>query len=89
LAMVLFPAPAGPSMATTMRFCIVSAKKQDNKRRTGGRESRVGGDSVPPCRDAARCRFESYLGSHEDGPLRLLELREEPQFGFELDDLCH
>jgi hypothetical protein len=24
-AMVLFPAPAGPSMATTILFCVVSA----------------------------------------------------------------
>ncbi len=31
--MVLFPAPAGPSMATTIHFCVFSAKSQDNKRR--------------------------------------------------------
>src|SRR5260370_26945150 len=31
LAMVLFPAPAGPSIATTTRFCFVSAKRQNNR----------------------------------------------------------
>jgi hypothetical protein len=29
LAMVLFPAPAGPSMAPTIFFCVVSAKSAE------------------------------------------------------------
>src|ERR1035438_7509212 len=70
--MVLFPAPAGPSMATTMCFCIVSAKNQDNKWRTGERGMGVGRgmpSTLPPPADqffdvsSKACRFESDLGS--------------------------
>src|ERR1035437_2843971 len=72
--MVLLPAPAGPSMATTIRFCVVSAKKQDNKRRTA-RSGSEGLERTSYCLAAVvpvvqsfgvypkACRFESYLGS--------------------------
>src|ERR1035437_1768002 len=73
--MVLLPAPAGPSMATTIRFCVVSAKKQDNKRRTA-RAGSEGLERTSYCLAAVvpvvqsfgvypkACRFESYLGAN-------------------------
>src|SRR5450759_590678 len=72
--MVLFPAPASPSIATTMRFCVVSAKNQNNKW-CGPRSGNQGLERIP-CYLATGlpvvqffgvfptgCGFESCLGS--------------------------